>query len=104
MTRIEGFEDSYTGWEYESVAAMLAENEELWLGPYAGYNWPVWVEYDDEGSQVQVGIFHQRHGDSSICVAPGTHEEADDLRRLVMRVWANRADAGFTRYAIARIS
>jgi hypothetical protein len=78
---------------------------EFWAGPYEPYNWPVWAEYDAEneaeydcGPTVQVGAFLARHGDCVIHVAPATVKQYQEIKRVLLEVWARRADAGFPRW------
>lgn len=101
-----GWEDDYGATCYDNIQILVAQTKEMWLGTFANLNWPVWVEYDDEqkwdcGPVVTVGVFMPRHGRCWQHIAPATPEEAQKTREMVMRVWANRADAGFRRYTSA---
>lgn len=99
------WEDSYSATALPSFDALLEEAESIWLGHYASLNWPVWVEYDEDDEQewdcgrtVSVGVLMPRKGRTHIYIAPATPEQVHELRIVLMRVWANRADSGFRRW------
>jgi hypothetical protein len=99
------WEDAYAAMVYENFDGLMVQARELWSGPYEPYNWPVWTEYDAEneeeydcGPTVAVGVFLARHGDCAIHVAPATPEQYQEIKRVLLEVWARRADAGFPRW------
>ncbi len=101
--RIDHYEDNYGATIYDTFEELMDEVNEYWIGLYASLNWPIWVEYetdeeDDNSPVITIGVFMPRHGYCAQRVAPATPEQAQEIRAIVMRVWANRADAGFRRY------
>ena|SRR3990167_3268364 len=99
------WEDSYRAMVYRSFEELVGDFEAYCLSPLARWNWPVWVEYDEEneqgydcGSTVTIGVFLPRHGRSSQWIAPATPEQVQQIREMILAVWAGRADIGFRRY------
>lgn len=100
----KGWEDAYGATLYATFDELIAHAKGSWLGQGSSLNWPVWVEYDSDDEMemgfptVAVGLFMPRKGYAWQHIAPATPEQAQELRRVLMDVWTQRADAQFRRY------
>ena len=93
---IQQYEDQYAGCVHTTYEGLLKDAHAYWIGDFAHWNIPVWIDYED--GLVSVGVLLTRHGETCIHAAPATPEQVEEIRRLIMRVTIGRADAGFERY------
>lgn len=100
---IENYEDNYsaaTNENFETLRQVFLDVAAA-ESPYAHLNIPIWIdtgESDEDEAVVMVGVLQPRHGVVVQWVAPATEEQVQELRVLMLRVWAARADTGFPRW------
>ena len=94
------YEDGYDAAILPTFESLSEQFEEYAEGPFAAYNVPVWIEYDEEAEipAVSIGVMLTRHGVCTIWRSPATPEQLREVQIRVMGVWANRADAAFGRF------
>lgn len=96
------YEDWYEASVNEAFEEVLAMFEALAApeSPFAHLNVPVWIDVTMiEGERaVVVGVMQPRTGRTVQWIAPATLEQVQHLRKLMLRVWAARADTGFARW------
>jgi hypothetical protein len=94
------YEDGYDAEIHPSFQSLSDQFAECAEGPFAAYNVPVWIDYDEEIRipSVSIGVVLTRHGICMVWRSPATPEQFRELQIRMLRVWANRADAGFGRF------
>lgn len=102
------YSDAYEGCFYPNGQNLLADLRDICLDDWlAHYNIPVWVSVDEyEGKErLEVGIMMPRHGNTCAWITDTwTQDDLMEIRKLMLSVWALRADTGFTRMTVNQFS
>ena len=94
------YEDGYDAEIHPTFASLSRQFSEYAEGPFAAYNVPVWLDYDDQAevATVSIGLMLTRHGLCMLWRAPATPEEFRGLQVRMLGIWADRADLQFGRW------
>jgi hypothetical protein len=94
------YEDGYDAEIHPTFQALSDQFAEYAEGPFAAYNVPVWLDYDEDAAApaVSIGVMLTRHGLCMLWRSPATPEQVHELQVRMLGVWANRADTGFGRF------